>query len=122
MSDAKLSTCYGKAFSILGAVFLAGAMLGAVGMRAFEHSNAHASESRARVVEVAVENLTAELSLSPDQVKKVQMILDESIMMEADHLAQIQKIQENGRGQILQLLDHEQDMPLEMIGIRLVRP
>ena len=115
MSDAKLSACYGKAFAVLGAVFLAGASLGALGMRAFEHSTPHGSQSRERVVEVAVAGLKAELDLSPDQVKKVHMILDESIMLEADHLAQIQKIQENGRGQILQLLDHEQRVKFDRV-------
>ena len=115
MSDVKLSACYGKAFAVLGAVFLAGALLGAISMRAFEHRSVDDGQSRDRVVEVAVAGLTAELNLSPGQVKKVQMILDESIMLEADHLAEIHKIQETGRGQILRLLDHEQRVKFERV-------
>lgn len=108
MSDAKLSACRGKAFTVLAAVFVAGAALGAVGMRAFEHGGAHASLTPESAASVAVERLTSELELTPEQAERVKLILDESIMMEADHFAQIHSIRENGRSQILQLLDHEQ--------------
>jgi len=108
MSDVKLSACRGKALTVLAVVFVAGAALGAAGMRAFEHGPAHASVAPEGTVEAAVGKLTAELDLDPQQVERVKMILDESIMMEADHFAQIHGIRENGRSQILQLLDHEQ--------------
>jgi hypothetical protein len=108
MSDAKLSACRGKALTVLAVVFVAGAALGAAGMRAFEHGPAHASVPPDRIVDVAVKELTAQLELTPEQAERVKLILDESIMLEADHFAQIRGIRENGRSQILRLLDHEQ--------------
>ena len=112
MSEIKLSSCRDLAITMLAAVFIAGGTLGAVGMRMFEHSGGH-DPGTIDVGGPAVQKLIDELSLTADQAERVKLILDESIMMEADHLDQIQQIRENGRRRILEILDQDQRLRFE---------
>ncbi len=99
---------------MLAAVFVGGLALGVVGVRVYdrqgpavppeEHTNVlHTPES-----EMALEKLTAELDLTPEQVSKIHMILDASIMSEADLLDQLKWVQAGGRRRILDVLEPEQ--------------
>ncbi len=118
MSDVRWTACEGKALLILTAVFLAGIASGGVAMHVFEahRTMASAAGSVEQTAEdeyrsqsaVAVEKLKAELALDEEQTQRVRLILDESIMAEADLLMQMRQIQQKGRDKIIDLLRPEQ--------------
>jgi len=112
MSEARLSACRGKAVALVAAIFIAGAASGALGMRMFERHIASAEASGRAAYQdqtlIALDRLTNELSLNQDQVDRVETILDECIMMEADLLTQIRELQQHGRERILEVLEPSQ--------------
>lgn len=113
MSDARWTACEGKAFAILSVVFLSGLALGAVGMRAYvlqEPTMSDQFETALHSPEsvMALEKLTEQLQLTEDQQHRIHVILDESIMNEADLLGRLREVQADGRRRILGVLTEEQ--------------
>ncbi|MBI1358533.1 MAG: hypothetical protein GC160_29705 [Acidobacteria bacterium] len=113
--DAKLSACQGKATALLAGVFLAGVLSGGVGMRVWDRTqqaDAVIDPIRAESA-LALERLSNELALNPEQVQQVQIILDEYIMLEADLMSQMRARQQQGRAEILKVLDQQQRSKFE---------
>lgn len=119
MSEARLVACREKAVGILAVVFVAGLATGILGTRTYDH---HVAEAPPNPLEqqtsVAMERLSRDLSLNDEQAEKVRSILDDYIMFEADLLAQVRTLQQQGRQEILQVLDPEQREKFETM----VRP
>ena len=113
MSIARLTACEGKALVVLAAVFVSGLALGGVGMRAYEHQRTTLSEQLSPTLEtpdtvMKLQELTDALDLTAEQQSRIRIILDESIMSEADLLGQLRDVQTGGRQQILGVLTDEQ--------------
>ena len=109
MSDARWMACQGRAIAVLLAIFVAGVASGAVGMHIYEATLVVASsENPAVETEFAVDELTSDLDLSPEQTAQIQAVLDEHIMQEADLLMRVRKVQQDGRARILQILSPDQ--------------
>ena len=117
MSDVRWTACEGKAFAILSAVFIAGLASGMVVMHVFDGEEiiAAVTESEQPLEEeyhrqslMAVEELEAELGLDPEQTERARIILDESIMDEADLLMRMRQVQLRGRERIMDVLRPEQ--------------
>ena len=113
MSEARLSACQGQALALAIGVFAAGLASGAIGMRVYEQRAAADVSVHAVQAELAVDELRTVLHLDEQQAERVRMILDESIMAEADLLSQIRFIQQEGRSQILEVLDLQQRSQFE---------
>ena len=111
MSDPRVESCRGKAFAILLLVFLGGAVSGAVGVKVYNRQMAVTEKGSHE----AVEHLRVELGLNGSQVRRVQSILDECIMKEADHLTQIKGIKDDGRERILKLLNEQQRRKFQQV-------
>ena len=62
---------------------------------------------------MAMDRLTRDLSLNDEQARKVQSIIDEYIMMEADLLSQVHNLQQQGRQEIMKVLEPEQRTKFE---------
>ena len=110
MSEARLVACREKAFGILAIVFVAGLATGVLGVRAYDHQ-AEAPVTQSPLQQqtaVAIERLNRDLDLSPKQADRLKVILDDHIMMEADLLAQMRQLQQQGREEIMQVLDEGQ--------------
>jgi hypothetical protein len=102
-----------KAFAVLVAVFLAGVVSGAVGVRVYNQQIAQAGSSSPRIdlhaqPGVVAKHLRDELALTEDQVAQVEDILDECIMREADLLMQTKQLRAEARQHILELLNDGQ--------------
>ena len=112
MSEPRVESYRGKAFLILLAVFLGGAVAGAVSTKIFQRyvNVADSTEGRPHVhnPSVAVDHLREELELDAGQVNQLQGILDHCIMKEADLLSQIEYAKEDGRRRILKILNEQQ--------------
>ena len=121
MSETRLIACREKALGILAMVFVAGIASGVIGVRALDRQSASyaaAAASTAREeARLALEELAGDLELDETQRRKVGVILDEHIMMEADLLAQIRRIQQDGRGEIAKVLKHEQRVKFEGMSL-----
>jgi hypothetical protein len=114
MSEARLVACREKALGILLVVFVAGLATGILGTRSYDNHLARAAvDPLAPQKAVAMERLTRDLSLNDDQAGRVQTIIDEYIMMEADLLSQVRTLQQQGRSEILQVLEPEQRTKFE---------
>jgi hypothetical protein len=114
MSEARLVACREKALGILAVVFVAGLATGILGTRAYDRHSARAAQDPLQQQSaVAMERLNRDLSLNDEQSRKVQAILDEYIMMEADLLSQVHTLQQQGRQEIMQVLEPEQRTKFE---------
>ena len=111
--DAKLTACQGKVSALLAAVFLAGVLSGGVGMRVWDKQTAPPADPVLAESQLALERLSTELDLKPDQVGQVQTILDQYIMLEADLMSQMRALQNQGRAEILKILDQQQRSKFE---------
>ena len=114
MSEARLIACREKALGILAVIFVAGLATGILGTRGYdryvEKKTANPLEQQSAV---AIERLRRDLSLDEEQANKVRTILDEYIMMEADLLSQVHTLQQQGRSEILEVLDPDQRTKFE---------
>jgi hypothetical protein len=119
MSATRLIACREKALGILAMVFVAGVVTGALAVRSFDRQTSLAAEeSPARAeARIALEQLAADLEMDDVQKRKVGIILDEYIMMEADLLAQIRRVQQEGRGEVAKVLKHDQRMKFESMAL-----
>ena len=121
MSEVRLIACRERALGILALVFAAGVASGVIGGRAIDRQSASYAAAEASTAReearVALEELAADLDLDAAQKRKVGVILDEHIMMEADLLAQIRHIQQGGRGEIAKVLKHDQRVKFEGMAL-----
>jgi hypothetical protein len=108
-----MDACKSKAFAVLMAVFLGGAISGAVGMRVYHQQTAEAGSGPPRIdlhsqPGVVAAHLRDELALTDEQGAQVEDILDECIMREADLLMQTKQLRVEARQRILDLLNDGQ--------------
>ena len=118
MSDLKVLSCQSRVAALLIGVFVLGLGSGAVGMRAYEKRFEQAddlpnTEEVHGLAGLVAEDLAEDLGLAPDQARRIEQILDEAIMMEADLLTQLNAVRLAGRRQILEILDDRQEVLLE---------
>ncbi|MCB9385649.1 MAG: hypothetical protein H6509_13620 [Bryobacterales bacterium] len=119
MSELRLTAYREKALGILAIVFVAGLATGVLGTRAYDrHADAANSDPLQQQVAVAMDRLRGDLNLNDEQAERVQAILDHYIMFEADLLSQVRSLQQQGRKEILEVLDAEQRSKFETM----VRP
>jgi len=106
---------------MLSLVFLAGAMAGALGMRAGLHDILHRSvlawrEDRAPL---SYERLTKDLNLTPQQADQLKSILDDMVRYNQDLQTQIEDVRATGKNRIRQILTPEQREKFERIANQL---
>ena len=112
---------HGRAFGFIAAIFAIGAASGAVGMHVYELkmgnppviSIDYQADSHA-----ALDEMAKQLKLNDSQRERVQAILDECIMEEADLLMRVKQIQQSGRARILEVLEPEQREHFETLFSR----
>jgi Spy/CpxP family protein refolding chaperone len=102
-------------------VFLAGAMAGAIGMRAGLHEQLHRNAVywRGDKDDFSYDQLKRELKLTPDQSERLKTILDDFVKYHADLEAQIEDVRATGRNRILQMLTPEQRKRFEQLSNQL---
>jgi hypothetical protein len=112
---------HGRAFGFIAVVFAIGAASGAVGMHVYELQMQtppvitidYQEDSHA-----ALDEMASQLQLNDSQRERVQTILDECIMEEADLLMRVKQIQQAGRGRILEVLEPHQREDFETLFSR----
>jgi hypothetical protein len=103
-----------RILSTLLAVFLCGAVAGAVTMRTYMMRT-----SRTTAVgptwdkAVYLESLKRELDLTPDQAKEIEAVLDDFMMFYQSLQSQMDDVRANGKARILQMLNEEQRKKFE---------
>jgi hypothetical protein len=110
-----------QAFGFIAAVFAIGVASGAVGMHVYELkmdtppviSIDYQEDSHA-----ALDAMAKQLQLKDSQRERVQTILDECIMEEAELLMRVKQVQQSGRGRILEVLEPEQRADFETLFSR----
>lgn len=120
MRNAYLESSQGKALAVLLLVFLGGAASGALGIRAYQHfappeDTAVSPAPSPKLSELAVEHLREELELDSTQMSRVQSILDQCIMKQADMYVELRNLQSEGREQILAILNEKQRKKFETL-------
>lgn len=111
----------GQAFGFIAAVFAIGAASGAVGMHIYD---VEARTPPAITIDyqedshAALEEMAKQLRLDDSQRERVQTILDECIMEEADLLMRVRQVQQAGRSRILDVLEPDQREDFETIFSR----
>jgi Spy/CpxP family protein refolding chaperone len=111
----------GRAFGFIAAVFVIGAASGAVGMHVYElkmHTPPVITIDYQEDSHAAMDEMAKQLKLNDTQRERVQAILDECIMEEADLLMRVKQIQQSGRGRILEVLEPEQRADFETLFSR----
>jgi Spy/CpxP family protein refolding chaperone len=101
----------GRAFGMVAAVFAIGAASGGLAIHLYEAtidappaiSIDYEEDSR-----LAIDEMSRQLNLDDSQRQRVQAILDECIMEEAELLMQVRSMQQAGRIRILEVLKPEQ--------------
>jgi Spy/CpxP family protein refolding chaperone len=99
-------------------VFLTGAMVGAIGMRAGLHEQLHRSAVywKGEKAEFSYDQLRKELNLTPDQSQRLKTILDDFVKYHDDLEAQIEDVRATGRNRIVQILTPEQRKKFEELS------
>jgi hypothetical protein len=119
MSEARLVACREKALGILTVVFVAGLATGILGTRSYDrYAAAPPLDPLQQETAVAMDRLSRDLELNDEQAAKVRAILDSYIMLEADLLSQVRTLQQQGRKEIIGVLDANQREKFETM----VRP
>jgi uncharacterized membrane protein len=103
-----------RILSTLLAVFLCGAIAGAVAMRTYMVRTMRTAPAGA-VWDKAVylDNLKRELDLSPHQAKEIEAVLDDFMMFYQSLQSQMDDVRANGKSRILQVLNEEQRKKFE---------
>ena len=112
---------HGRAFGFIAVVFAIGVASGAVGMRVYElkmQTPPVISIDYQEDSDAALDEMVKQLKLNDSQRERVQSILDECIMQEADLLMRVKQIQQAGRGRILEVLEPEQRENFETLFSR----
>lgn len=110
-----------RAFGMVAAVFAIGVASGALAIHLYEgqlHKPAVISIDYEEDSDHALEEMSRELNLDDSQRSRVQAILDECIMQEADLLMQVRSIQQGGRLRILEVLEPEQKAHFDSIFLQ----
>ncbi len=102
-------------------VFLAGAMAGAIGMRAGLHEELHRNAVywKGEKADFSYDQLKRELKLTPDQSERLKTILDDFVKYHQDLEAQIEDVRATGRNRIVQMLTPEQRKRFEQLSDQL---
>ena len=111
----------GRAFGFIAAVFVIGVASGAVGMHVYEskrHTPPIITIDYQEDSQAALDEMASQLKLNDTQRERVQAILDECIMEEADLLMRVKQIQQSGRSRILEVLEPGQRAEFEMLFSR----
>ena len=111
----------GRAFGFIAVLLVIGAVSGAVGMHLYERKMRtppvitidYQEDSHA-----ALEEMAKQLRLDDAQRERVQTILDECIMEEADLLMRVKQVQQAGRSRILEVLEPGQREDFETLFSR----
>jgi DNA-binding MarR family transcriptional regulator len=112
---------HGRAFGFIAAVFVIGVASGAVGMHVYElkmHTPPVITIDYQEDSHAALDEMAKQLRLNDSQRERVQAILDECIMEEAELLMRVKQIQQAGRGRILEVLEPEQREDFETLFSR----
>lgn len=107
-----------RAFGMMAAVFAIGLASGALAIHLYEgqlHEPAVISIDYEEDSHQALNEMSRQLNLDDAQRARVQAILDECIMEEADLLMQVRSVQQDGRLRILDVLEPEQQANFDSI-------
>jgi hypothetical protein len=113
VSQPRIEACQGKALAFLAVVFLLGAGSGAVGHWAATRGAVEDGLDFETSEVFGIERLRLELDLSDDQVVRVQTIIDQSIMTEADLMNQIRDARLEGKRELVDILSEKQQNRFE---------
>ena len=108
-----------RVLATLTSVFLCGAVVGALTMRAGLHNTIHRSAAaywKDAGNQLSYERLTRELNLSPQQADQLRSILDDMIKYHQDLQAQIEDVRATGKNRIIQILNPEQRQQFERLS------
>jgi Spy/CpxP family protein refolding chaperone len=107
-----------KILTTLVMVFVAGALTGAIGMRAGLHEQLHRSAAywRGDRAEFSYQRLKTELNLTPEQSDRLKTILDDFVKYHEDLEAQIEDVRATGRNRIVQILTPDQRKRFEQLS------
>lgn len=106
-----------RVLAILLAVFLAGAVFGALTMRAGLHARMHSSAAFWKNDSLlSYDKLTRELKLTPEQSLQLKTILDDYARYHQDLQAQLDDWKATGKNQILRILDPGQRARFEQLA------
>jgi len=97
-----------RVLSTLLLVFLAGALTGALTMRAGLHDRLHGAE-------LSYERLKAELDLDARQSEQIKSILDDFVKYNQDLQTQVEDVRATGKNRILAILNPDQKKRFERI-------
>lgn len=112
---------HSRAFGFIAAVFVVGVASGAVGMHVYElnrHTPPVITINYQEDSHAALDEMAKQLRLNDSQRERVQSILDECIMEEADLLMRVKQVQQSGRSRILEVLGPEQRENFEALFSR----
>ena len=105
-----------RVLSMLGMVFLCGALSGALAMRAGLHGALHGlGTPKTQASQLTYDRLTKELSLNPQQAAQLRSILDDMFKYHQDLQAQIEDVRATGKNRIRQILTPQQKQDFERI-------
>lgn len=104
-----------RVLSILALVFLAGATAGAVGMRLGIHQSLHKNGPywKEGGKEISLQRFKKELSLTPQQEKDMEGVLDDFMMYYQTLQAQMEEVRSAGKSRILRILNEGQKQRFE---------
>ena len=111
-----------RVLTTLVLVFLAGALAGAITMRAGLQQRMHRNASnywRDARSEFSYDRLKKELDLTPQQSERLKTILDDFVKYHDDLQAQIEDVRATGKNRIMQMLDERQRQRFEQLSNQL---
>jgi Spy/CpxP family protein refolding chaperone len=104
-------------------VFIAGALAGAITMRAGFHDKLHRGSGSSYWHDdsnaFSYDKLTKELSLTPEQTERLKTILDDFAKYHEDLEAQMEDVRATGKNRIRQMLTPQQRQRFEQLSNQL---
>ncbi len=110
MTDHRMSWQNPRILCILLLVFVCGATAGALTMRLGSSGSRRASASywREGGKEIQIERFRKELDLSPEQTRKMEVVLSDFVTYYQTLQEQMNEVRSSGKQRILEILDEEQ--------------
>jgi Spy/CpxP family protein refolding chaperone len=111
LPDYRVSWQNPKVLTVLLLVFLCGATVGALAMRAGLHDAMHKSSGpywKDGGKDVILERFKKELSLTPEQTKQMETVLDDFMTYLQTLQSQMDEVRANGKDRIVRILNEEQ--------------
>lgn len=108
MSDHRMTWQNPRILCILLLVFLCGATAGAVAMRMGTSRRATATYWKEGGKEISLDRFKRELSLTPQQTKDMEVVLNDFVMYYQTVQEQMQEVRSSGKARIMQILDEGQ--------------